>query len=253
MNNFILQGKGLTKKFGGVTAVNQVDFQVKENEVLGIIGPNGAGKTTLINMISRSMPITSGELYFEDKNISNLNCCQVGQLGVARTFQIVKPFKNMKVIENATVGALFGNSNKPLKEAKEWAEEVLNFVGLYNKKDAYGDELTLGQVKRLELARALAMKPKIMLLDEVMAGLNHSEINDALAIIEKLRAKGITLLVVEHLMKVIMTISERILVMHYGAKIADGTPKEVVSDQQVIEAYLGKKFAEKRGNLINAF
>lgn len=248
MSNIIMHGKGITKKFGGVIAVNNVDFYLQKNEILGVIGPNGAGKTTLINLICGTYPLTSGELYFENYNISSFDSSKLGSLGIARTFQIVKPFKNLKVAEYVVIGALFGSSNKNFKEARESAEEVLNFMGMYEKRDYYGDELTIGQVKLLELARAIAMNSKIILLDELMAGLNSSEINDVLAIIAKLRIKGITFLVVEHLMKVIMTISDRILVMHQGGKIADESPQEVCKDNLVIEAYLGKKYAKSIAN-----
>ena len=246
MSNIILDVQDVSKHFIGLKAIDKVSLQIEEGQAFGLIGPNGAGKTTLINLITGHLSLTAGDVYFENHKISGLKPFQIGQLGISRTFQIVKPFKNLKVIDNVRIGSLFGKNQHPLKESLGIAEEILEFTKLYEKRNNYCDELTLGQTKRLELARALAMDPRLLLLDEVMAGLNLSEINDALVILEKIREKGITLFIVEHIMKVIMTVSDVVAVIHHGQKIGQGTPEEIVNDDKVIEAYLGEKYAKSK-------
>lgn len=243
----LLEGNQVTKRYSGLMAVDHVDFVVNDGEIFGLIGPNGAGKTTLINVITATEPLTSGDIRFEGRKISALKAYQIGRLGIARTFQIVKPFKNLTVKKNVIVGALFGKDglNRSLKEASDKAEEVLKVVNLVEKKDLLADQLTISEKKKVELAKALVMGPKLLLLDEVMAGLNHKEISDMMELIQHINSMGITILVIEHVMKAIMGISHRVLVMRYGRKIAEGRPEEIVKDRRVIEAYLGKKYAQK--------
>ena len=248
----LLEGNQVTKMYSGLTAVDHMDFIINRGEICGLIGPNGAGKTTLINVITATEPITSGEISFEKKKISNLKAYRIGRIGISRTFQIVKPFKNLTVKKNVMVGALFGKEgfNRSLKEASDKAEEVLVLTNLINKKEVLADQLTISEKKRVELAKTLAMGPQLLLLDEVMAGLNHREISEMMELIQHINSLGTTILVIEHVMKAIMGISHRVLVMDYGKKIAEGSPQEVVKDHNVIQAYLGKKYAskEKRGN-----
>jgi branched-chain amino acid transport system ATP-binding protein len=243
----LLEGKAVTKRYSGLMAVDQVDFEVRSGEICGLIGPNGAGKTTLINVITATDPITSGEIHFDGKRISNMTAYQIGRMGISRTFQIVKPFKNITVGKNVMVGALFGKEGfkRSLREASDKAEEVLVLTNLISKKDVLADQLTISEKKRVELAKTLAMGPQLLLLDEVMAGLNHKEIGEMMELIQHINSLGITILVIEHVMKVIMGISHRVLVMDSGRKIAEGAPQEVVNDRRVIAAYLGKKYASK--------
>jgi branched-chain amino acid transport system ATP-binding protein len=238
----LLEVKGLTKKFAGLTAIHDFDQSVERGEVVGLIGPNGAGKTTLFNLISGFLPPTEGRIIFNNTDITSMKPAQICRLGIARTFQIVKPLVRMTVLENVMVGA-FSRTKDPRK-VKDLAIEVLEFTDQIEKMDQKAGSLTLGERKLLEISRALATQPQLLLLDECMAGLNTKEISVAIDLIGKIREKGVTLVVIEHVMKAIMSVSDRIVVLNYGEKIMEGTPEEVVNDQQVIKAYLGVEFAE---------
>lgn len=223
-------------------AVNDVTFQVEKGEIFGLIGPNGSGKTTIFNCINNFFPITAGDVLFKGQSIKGLKTHQVCHLGIGRTFQVVKPLARMTVLDNVTASA-FCRVNT-IKEAKEEALRVLGFCNLLNEKDKPAKSLPIGGRKRLEIARALATKPELLLLDETAAGLNPSELDEAIDLIRKIRENGITILIVEHIMKVIMTISDRIHAINFGQTIAQGTPKEVANNRAVIEAYLGEEYAQ---------
>jgi len=239
----LLEGRKVTKHFGGLVAVKEVDFIVNEGEIVGLIGPNGAGKTTLFNCITGVYRPTSGKIMFDGKDITGLKPHQVCKLGIGRTFQIVEPFLGMSVLENVMVGALFGrNRSISLSDARKKALECLEFVGLADKKDVLADNLTLVDRKALEIARALATDPKLILLDEVAAGLNPTETLRAMDMIKKIRdERGITIFWIEHVMRAVMGTAERIIVIHHGEKIAEGPPKEVSNNKKVIEVYLGQE------------
>ncbi|WP_206808528.1 ABC transporter ATP-binding protein [Paradesulfitobacterium ferrireducens] len=235
----ILQINSARKDFGGVTAVNNVSFDVKQQEIVGIIGPNGAGKTTLFNLISGALPLSAGKIIFKGEDITNQKPDLICKKGVGRTFQEVKPFGNISVLENVQTGAYNRLSRR--KEAREFAEHVLEKVRLIHRKDVTAKSLTIADKKRLEVARALATKPELLLLDEVMAGLNTSEIQEIIPLIRSLAEEGITLIVIEHIMEVIIQLSHRVIVIQHGEKIAEGTPTEVINNKRVIEAYLGEE------------
>ena len=236
----ILEGQGVTKYFGGLAAVSNVDFHVDQGEIVGLIGPNGAGKTTLFNLISGALPISSGEIRFKGQKFNGLKPHQICKTGVGRTFQETKVFGNMLVSQNVLVGAFFGSPNRVsgADAAKEGAQ-ALEFVGLSAMSAVPVKDLTLVNQKRVEVARALATKPELLLLDELMAGLNPTEISEAMELVTKIRDTGITIFMVEHVMKAIMGICERITVLHHGEKIAEGTPQDIACNKKVIEIYLG--------------
>jgi len=228
----------VSKHFGGLAAIKNVSFTIKPGEILGLIGPNGAGKTTLFNVVNGFFPPTKGEVIFKGKRISNLQPHQICKLGLARTFQVVKPLQRMSVLDNVVASAFLRAKNK--SDAVQIALETLKFTGLYNDKEIISKGLPLGKRKKLEIARALATKPEVLLLDESFAGLNHSELNESIEIIQKIKERGITIMIIEHHMKVIMAISDRIVVINYGEKIAEGNPQEIRNNPLVIEAYLGE-------------
>jgi branched-chain amino acid transport system ATP-binding protein len=239
----ILEANGLTKRFHGLIAVNDVSFHLKRGEILGLIGPNGAGKTTLVSLINGTLEPTAGEVVFKGRSMRGVPAYRRARLGIARTFQVMKPFPGMSVLENVSVGALFGanGGERHIGRAREQAREYLEFVGLGRRIAQRADALGGPDRKRLELARALAMKPRLLLLDEVMAGLNHVEIEEVIADIKKVRDRGISILVIEHVMKAIKSLSDRVFVLHHGEKIVEGATDEVLRDSRVVEAYLGRK------------
>jgi branched-chain amino acid transport system ATP-binding protein len=237
----ILEGQGVTKYFGGLAAVTNVDFYVDEGEIVGLIGPNGAGKTTLFGLISAALVPKSGVVRFKGENITGLKPYKICRQGLARTFQSVKIFPNMPVISNVLLGVHFGTHRRiPPVQAAEEAARLLEFVGLSEMAAIPAKDLTLANQKLLEVARALATQPKVLLLDEIMAGLNSTEIVQAMDLVSKIRAQGITIFMIEHVMKAIMSVCDRIIVLHHGKKIAEGTPQEIATSKTVIEVYLGE-------------
>ncbi len=234
----ICEGEGVTKYFGGLAAVIDVDFYVDQGEIVGLIGPNGAGKTTFFNLISGALAPTSGVILFKGDNITGLRPYQICRRRIARTFQLVKIFPDMTVFENVVLGSLFGSLNLR-GSAQEEAMEQIRFVRLLEKKDMLARDLTVANQKRVEVARALATKPELLLLDELVAGLNPAEVDEIIALTKAIRDRGITVVMIEHVMKVIMNISDRIIVLHHGEKIAEGTPSQIASSKKVIEVYLG--------------
>jgi branched-chain amino acid transport system ATP-binding protein len=240
----ILTGQHVSKVFGSLRAVDDVDFEVHAGEILGIIGPNGAGKTTLLSLINGTLPVSQGKIFFRGKQISGRRPYQIAELGISRTFQIVKPFPGMTALENVALGALFGRKRETdMSRAMERAAETLRRVRIEGKESVLVEKLNVSERKRLELARALTQNPDLLLLDEVMAGLTPREIEDIMALIQEVSREGTTIMVIEHVMKAIMGISSRIVVLHQGRKIAEGSPAQITENRQVIAAYLGEKYS----------
>jgi branched-chain amino acid transport system ATP-binding protein len=237
----LLEGEGVTRYFGGLAAVSEVNFHVERGEVVGLIGPNGAGKTTLFNLISGALAPKAGVISFRDQTINGLKPNRICKMGLARTFQSVRVFDTMPALENVLLGALFGTSNgMPAADATRTAVESLEFVGLSEVRATPAKDLTLAKQKRLEVARALATKPELLLLDELMAGLNPTEVAQAMELVTRIRDEGITIFMIEHVMKAIMGVCDRIIVLHHGKKLAEGTPQEVATSKTVVEVYLGE-------------
>jgi branched-chain amino acid transport system ATP-binding protein len=238
----IFEARNLVKFFGGLGAVNGVSFKVEKGEIFGLIGPNGSGKTTIFNLINNYYPVTSGKIFFNGKDITGIKTHTICKLGIARTFQVVKPLARMTVLENVTASA-FCRVNT-IKEAQKLALEAIEFCGLEHYKDQRAKGLPIGLRKRLEITRALATQPELILLDETAAGLNPKELDQAIELIKEINGRDITLIIVEHIMKVIMTISNRILAINYGLPLAEGSPEEVSRNPEVIKAYLGEEYVK---------
>jgi branched-chain amino acid transport system ATP-binding protein len=238
----ILQFNGISKVFGGLRAIDDVSFSVEQGEIVGLIGPNGAGKTTIFNLASGFIPPTRGKIFFKESRIENLTPDRICKMGLCRTFQVVKPFGDMNVLDNIMVASLLHTANT--EKAKEEALEVLSALGLSSFKNQMAKNLTIADRKRLEIGRALATRPRMILLDEVMAGLTSVETMEVVKMIRQMRQKNITILLIEHIMQAIMNLSDRIIVIHHGQKISEGDPKTVANDEQVIKAYLGEEYHE---------
>lgn len=247
MKKEILKVEKVVKRFGGLVALNGVDLHINKGEIVGLIGPNGAGKTTMFNAVNGSFGITSGKIIFRDIDVTRLTPDKRCRLGIGRTFQITKPFGGMSVLENVAVGAMFGQNTKSHVMSKRLferslaeAEEVLQMMNFSKKKDALAGMLNVPERKRLEICRALATKPQLLLLDEVIAGLNPSEVGGMIELVRHVNELGVTILMIEHVMKAVMNLSHRMYVLSFGQLIAEGTPQEIVANPVVIEAYLGK-------------
>jgi branched-chain amino acid transport system ATP-binding protein len=248
MTEPILEVRGVTKRFGGLVAIRDVDLTIRRGEIVGIIGPNGAGKTTLVNCVSGLDKPTAGRIVWKGRDITRTAGHRIGRMGIARTFQVVKPLKQLTVRDNVAIGAMFGRggAGRSTGAARAAADGILDRVGLARRSAQRASELTIADLKRLELAKALAMEPELLFLDEVMAGLNQTEVEQAMALVQDIHAGGVTVVFIEHVMKVVMRMSQRVIVLHHARLIADGPPGEIIERPEVIEAYLGERFA-KRG------
>jgi branched-chain amino acid transport system ATP-binding protein len=241
----MLEGKGVTKKFGGLVAVSDFDFSVEQGQIVGLIGPNGSGKTTLFNVITGFYPADGGRIVFKGREITRDKPYQIAKMGIARTFQIVRPLLSLSVLDNVAIAVLYGRENmRSMAKGRMRALEILKFVGLGSKSNILARQLVAAERKRLELARALAIKPEFLLLDETFSGLNDTEIQEAIKLIYRIRDDlGISIFLIEHVMKAVMGTCEKIMVIHYGVKLAEGRPEEVSKNPSVIQAYLGKRHA----------
>lgn len=243
----ILEVEGVSKRFGGLWALRDVTFSVPVGRILGVIGPNGAGKSTLINVITGHSRPTSGRVLVNGRDVTGQRPWTIAHDGVARTFQIVKPFRGLTVRENVAIGAMHGNDrDRSVQDALATADRLLALVGISHRADLVPSQLSVADARRLELAKALAIRPRLLLVDEVMAGLRHHEIEAAVELIHRLREAGITIVAVEHVMRAIVSISDEMLVLHHGSILVRGAPQDVLSDPRVIEAYLGHRFASRR-------
>ncbi|HEU16532.1 MAG TPA: ABC transporter ATP-binding protein [Nitrososphaeria archaeon] len=240
----MLEVSGVVKRFGGLTALNGVELSVRGGELVGIIGPNGAGKTTLVNVVMGVYYPDSGRITFDGHDITRMPPHRRAKMGLSRTYQVPRPFNDLKVIDNVAVAAMYGSKNLPVGEAREIAEDLLRRVRLAERAEDYPESLSVVELRKLELARALAQEAKLVFLDEVSAGLVGEDLREILSVVRELHEGGMTIVMIEHVMKVIFNLAERIVVMMNGQKLAEGTPSEVSSDARVVESYLGRRWSE---------